>query len=180
MICRTAEVEDGNGAGLMPLPFLIEVLHSAKAPAAMKVKVASATLPYTQPKPSKRPATPTVVADRYGFAVDPVLAKKLRNGIVRLGVLKNRRKPTAKERAAARDSAKKCVHCSRPYSARASKSTSPRTRLGTKKGCSICFVSDGRARNSHRKRTPSSLMSMRAIGRTKSVQKTARGKDCGC
>jgi hypothetical protein len=86
----------------MPLPFLLEVLHDAKAPAVMKVKVASATLPYTHPRQSKRPATPTVVADRHGFAVDPVLAKKLRNEIVRLGVLKKRRRPTAKELAAAR------------------------------------------------------------------------------
>jgi hypothetical protein len=45
---RTSVVEGGNGTGLMPLPFLLEVLHNAKAPAAMKVKVASATLPYPQ------------------------------------------------------------------------------------------------------------------------------------
>jgi hypothetical protein len=63
--------------------------------------VASATLPYTQPKQSNRPATPTVVADRCGFAVDPVLAKKLRNQMARLSVLKKRRKSTAKDRAAA-------------------------------------------------------------------------------
>jgi hypothetical protein len=99
---RTGVVEGGNGTGLMPLSFLLEVLHNAEAPAAMKIKVASATLPYTQPRQSKRPATPTVVADRHGFAVDPVVARKLRNAIARLDVLKRRRKPTVKERAAAR------------------------------------------------------------------------------
>jgi hypothetical protein len=101
LVPQTADAGN-HGAQLMPLPFLLEVLHDAKAPAVMKVKVASATLPYTHPRQSKRPATPTVVADRHGFAVDPVLAKKLRNAIVRLGVLKKRRRPTAKELAAAR------------------------------------------------------------------------------
>jgi hypothetical protein len=99
---RTGVVEGGNGTGLMPLSFLLGVLHNAEAPAAMKIKVASATLPYTQPRQSKRPATPTVVADRHGFAVDPVIARKLRNAVARLDVLKRRRKPTVKERAAAR------------------------------------------------------------------------------
>jgi hypothetical protein len=93
--------QGGHGAELMPLAFLLEVLHNANIPAPMKVKVASATLPYTQPKQSKRPATPTVVADRWGFVVDPVLAKKLCNQMARLSVLKKRRKSTAKDRAAA-------------------------------------------------------------------------------
>jgi len=101
-VTPTGVVEGGNGTGLMPLSFLLEVLHNAEAPAAMKIKVASATLPYTQPRQSKRPATPTVVGDRHGFAVDPVVARKLRNAIARLDVLKRRRKPTVKERAAAR------------------------------------------------------------------------------
>jgi hypothetical protein len=79
----TAAVEGSNGAGLRPLPSLLEVLHNAEAPATMTIKVASATLPYTQPRQPKRPATPTVVVDRHGFAVDPVVARKLRNAIAR-------------------------------------------------------------------------------------------------
>jgi hypothetical protein len=45
--------------------------------------VSLATLPYIHPKQSSRPPKPAVVADRYGFEVDPALAKKLRNKIAR-------------------------------------------------------------------------------------------------
>lgn len=80
-----------NGADLRPLPFLLGVLNDAKAPAAIKVKVASAALPYTHPRQSTRPAKPSVVTDRFGFTVEPTLARKLRNEIARLSVLKKRR-----------------------------------------------------------------------------------------
>jgi hypothetical protein len=49
--------------------------------------VSLATLPYIHPKQSSRPPKPAVVADRYGFEVDPALAKKLRNKIARLAQL---------------------------------------------------------------------------------------------
>jgi hypothetical protein len=55
--------------------------------------VASATLPYTHPRQSNRPAKPRVVADRFGFTVEPALARKLRNEIARLSLLKKRRNP---------------------------------------------------------------------------------------
>jgi hypothetical protein len=78
----------------MPLKLLLEVLNSTKASAAIKVKVASATLPYTHPRRSKRNATPKNDADRLGFAVD---LKKLRNEITRLYTLKKRRNPRPQE-----------------------------------------------------------------------------------
>jgi hypothetical protein len=71
-----AEDERSNGADLMPLPFLLGVLNNAKASAAIKIKLASATLPYTHPKQSKSNATSKVVIDRYNFTVDPALAQK--------------------------------------------------------------------------------------------------------
>jgi hypothetical protein len=89
-----------NGADLMPLPFLLGVLNDAKAPAAIKVKVASAALPYTHPRQSTRPAKPSVVADRFGFTVEPALARKLRNEIARLSVLKKRRNPHLRDQKA--------------------------------------------------------------------------------
>jgi hypothetical protein len=92
-IPEKAEREGGNGTGIMPLPFLLRVLNDAKAPAAIKVKVASATMPYTHPRQSTRPAKPSVVTDRFGFTVEPALARKLRNEIARLSVLKKRRNP---------------------------------------------------------------------------------------
>jgi hypothetical protein len=85
--------EGGNGTGIMPLPFLLRVLNDGKAPAAIKVKVASATMPYTHPRQSTRPAKPSVVTDRFGFTVEPALARRLRNEIARLSVLKKRRHP---------------------------------------------------------------------------------------
>jgi hypothetical protein len=42
----------------MPLPFLLEVLNDAKTPAAIKVKVSLATLPYTHPRQSTQPPKP--------------------------------------------------------------------------------------------------------------------------
>jgi hypothetical protein len=102
-----AHDEGGLGVDLMPLRFLLRVLNDAKAPAAIKVKVASATLPYTHPKQSKS-AQPTVVVDRYGFAADRALAAKLRNEIARLSVLKKRRNPTAKDRKAIQKLKNRC------------------------------------------------------------------------
>ena len=97
-IPEKAEREGGNGTGIMPLPFLLRVLNDAKAPAAIKVKVASATMPYTHPRQSTRPAKPSVVTDRFGFTVEPVLARKLRNEIARFSVLKKRRNPHPRDR----------------------------------------------------------------------------------
>ena len=87
-----------HSADLMPLPFLLGILNNIKTPAAIKVKVASATLPYTHPRLSNRPAKPRVVADRFGFSVEPALARKLRNEIARLSVLKKRRNPHPRDR----------------------------------------------------------------------------------
>jgi hypothetical protein len=84
----------------MPLPFLLGVLNNAKTPAAIKIKVASATLPYTHPRQSNRPAKPRVVADRFGFTVEPALARKLRNEIARLSLLKKRRNPHPRDHKA--------------------------------------------------------------------------------
>jgi hypothetical protein len=89
----TVQDEGGQRADLKPLPFLLEVLNDAKAPPAIKVKVSLATLPYTHPRQSTRPPKPTVVIDRFGFTVEPALARKLRNEIARLSVLKKRRNP---------------------------------------------------------------------------------------
>ena len=83
--------EGGKCPGLMPLDFLLSVIRHPKTPAALQVKVSLATLPYIHPKQSSRPPKPAVVADRYGFEVDPALAKKLRNKIARLAQLKRRR-----------------------------------------------------------------------------------------
>jgi hypothetical protein len=79
--------------GLMPLDFLLSVIRHPKTPAALQVKVSLATLPYIHPKQSSRPPKAAGVADRYGFEVDPALAKKLRNKIARLAQLKRRRSP---------------------------------------------------------------------------------------
>ena len=49
VLAEIPEREGDNGTGLMPLPFLLGVLNDAKAPAAIRVKVASSTLPYTHP-----------------------------------------------------------------------------------------------------------------------------------
>ena len=48
------ERDGANGTGLMPLPFLLAVLNDAKTPAAIMLKVASATMPYTHPRQSTR------------------------------------------------------------------------------------------------------------------------------
>ena len=77
----------------MPLDFLLSVIRHPKTPAALQVKVSLATLPYIHPKQSSRPPKPAGVADRYGFEVDPALAKKLRNKIARLAQLERRRSP---------------------------------------------------------------------------------------
>src|SRR5215831_12681764 len=100
LIREIPEREGGDGTGLMPLPFLLGVLNDAKAPAAIKVKVASATMPYTHPKQSTRPAKPTVVTNRFGFTIEPALARKLRNEIARLSVLKKRRFPHPRDHKA--------------------------------------------------------------------------------
>jgi hypothetical protein len=91
---QAAVGEGDNSADLMPLKLLLEVLNSTKASAAIKVKVASATLPYTHPRRSKRNATPKNVADRLGFVVD---SKRLRNEITSLYTLKKRRNPRPQE-----------------------------------------------------------------------------------
>jgi hypothetical protein len=96
-IAKDGEV---HSADLMPLPFLLGVLNNAKTPAAIKIKVASATLPYTHPRQSNRPAKPRVVADRFGFTVEPALARKLRNEIARLSLLKKRRNPHPRDHKA--------------------------------------------------------------------------------
>ena len=90
----TAGAEEGGKCpGLMPLDFLLSVIQHPKTPAALQVKVSLATLPYIHPKQSSRAPKPAVVADRYGFEVDPALAKKLRNKIARLAQLNRRRSP---------------------------------------------------------------------------------------
>jgi hypothetical protein len=90
--------EGANGTGLKPLPFLLAVLNDDKTPAAIKLKVASATMPYTHPRRSTRPAQPSVATDRFGFTVEPALARKLRNEIARFSVLKKRRNPHPRDR----------------------------------------------------------------------------------
>jgi hypothetical protein len=96
-IAKDGEV---HSADLMPLPFLLRVLNDAKAAAAIKVKVASATLPYTHPRQSNRPVKPRVVADRFDFTVEAALARNLRNEMARLGVLKKRRNPHPRDHKA--------------------------------------------------------------------------------
>jgi hypothetical protein len=94
---RVAAREGDKYAGLMPLPFLLEILNDEKTPANLKVKVSLATLPYTHPRQSKREKQ-AVVADRHGFTVDRALATKLRNEIARVSALKKRRNPRPQDR----------------------------------------------------------------------------------
>jgi hypothetical protein len=82
---------------LMPLDFLHSVIRDAKTPAALQIKVAQAIIPYIRPKRSVRPKRPAVVADRYGFSVDREVARKLRNKVLRLVLLKRRRNPADQE-----------------------------------------------------------------------------------
>jgi hypothetical protein len=82
---------------LMPLDFLQSVIRDAKTPAALQIKVAQAIIPYIRPKRSVRPKRPAVVADRYGFAVDRELARKLRNKLTRISALKPRRNAADQE-----------------------------------------------------------------------------------
>ena len=100
-------MEESLAVDLMPLRFLLRVLDDAKAPAAIKVKVASATLPYTHPKQSS-PVQPTVVVYRYGFSVDRASGSQACNEIARLSVLKKRRHPTAKDRKAIQKLKNRC------------------------------------------------------------------------
>jgi hypothetical protein len=93
------EHEGAIGTGLMPLPFLLAVLNDAKTPAAIKLKVASATMPYTHPRQSTRAPKPSVATDRFGFTVEPALARRLRNEIARFSVLNKRRNPHPRDRA---------------------------------------------------------------------------------
>jgi hypothetical protein len=93
---RVAPREQDKYADLMPLPFLLEVLNDAKTPANLQVKVSVATLPFTHAKQSKQEKQ-AVVADRYGFTIDRVLATKLRNEIARLSVFKKRRNPSPQD-----------------------------------------------------------------------------------
>ena len=55
---------------------------------------------YTHPRQSTRPAKPSVVTDRFGFTVEPALARKLRNEIARLSFLKKRRNPHPRDQKA--------------------------------------------------------------------------------
>jgi hypothetical protein len=88
---------------LMPLEFLLSVMRHPKTPATLRIKVALATQPYIHPRKSSRRPTPVAAAgDRYGFEVEPALAKKLRNEMARLRQLKRRRNPRPKDQKTAR------------------------------------------------------------------------------
>jgi hypothetical protein len=67
--------------------FRAQLSKMAKPSSEPPLAASLATLPYIHPKQSSRPPKPAVVADRYGFEVDPALAKKLRNKIARLAQL---------------------------------------------------------------------------------------------
>jgi hypothetical protein len=125
---------NGN-QNLMPLDFLLAVIKDAKTPAALQMKAATATLPYTHPKQSNRAKHPTIVPDRFGFAVDPALAKKLRNKVARLAQLRRRRNlPPAKRKAIRRlghetDTLIAALQCADPFLYNDKHATEDRERL---------------------------------------------------
>ena len=67
-----------KGADLSPLDFFLEVMRDPEAPVHLRTKAARIAAPFVHPKPaSRKPAL--VIKDPYGFDIDPVAARELRD-----------------------------------------------------------------------------------------------------
>jgi hypothetical protein len=67
-----------KGADLSPLDFFLEVMRDPEAPVHLRTKAARIATPFVHPKPaSRKPAL--VIEDPYGFDIDPVAARELRD-----------------------------------------------------------------------------------------------------
>jgi hypothetical protein len=67
-----------KGADLSPLDFFLEVMRDPEAAVHLRTKAARIAAPFVHPKPaSRKPAL--VIKDSYGFDIDPVAARELRD-----------------------------------------------------------------------------------------------------
>ena len=67
-----------KGADLSPLDFFLEVMRDPEAPVHLRTKAARIAAPFVHPKPaSRKPAL--VIKDPFGFDIDPVAARELRD-----------------------------------------------------------------------------------------------------
>jgi hypothetical protein len=67
-----------KGIDLSPLDFFLEVMRDPEAPFDLRTKAARIVAPFVHPKPaSRKPGL--VINDPYGFVVDPVAAREVRD-----------------------------------------------------------------------------------------------------
>jgi len=83
---RTRMAAGRPAADGSPLAFLMAVMRDADAPPGLRFQVARAITPYVHGKLGTAP-TEVVVDDEYGFAIDPVAARALRDDYVELSRL---------------------------------------------------------------------------------------------
>jgi hypothetical protein len=67
-----------QGADLTPLDFFLTVMRDPDAPFPLRTKAARIVAPFVHPKPSAREAD-LVIDDPFGFVIDPVAARELRD-----------------------------------------------------------------------------------------------------
>jgi hypothetical protein len=67
-----------EGANLSPLDFFLTVMRDPDAPFPLRTKAARIVAPFVHPKPSSRRAD-LVIDDPFGFVIDPVAARELRD-----------------------------------------------------------------------------------------------------
>jgi hypothetical protein len=67
-----------QGANLSPLDFFLAVMRDPDAPFPLRTKAARIVAPFVHPKPSSRRAD-LVIDDPFGFVIDPVAARELRD-----------------------------------------------------------------------------------------------------
>ena len=97
-------MEELNGSGgydeeileLSPLDYLVSVMHDPDAAPRERIKAARAAAPYLHAHPEMADM-PIVIEDPFGFPVDPVVAKEIREDQERAVALRSRRMLTLEE-----------------------------------------------------------------------------------
>jgi hypothetical protein len=126
---RTKTAAGRAAADGSPLAFLLGVKRDPDAPARLRIQVARAITPYVHGKLGTAPAE-VVIDDEYGFVIDPVAARALRDDYVEMDHLVRTRyqrgwdtEPEHKLRDRFTEKGKalaKTVECSRPCKPRRS------------------------------------------------------------
>jgi hypothetical protein len=80
---RTTMAAGRPAADGSPLAFLMGVMRDADAPPGLRIQVARAITPYVHGKLGTAPAE-VVVDDEYGFVIDPVAAREIRDHYVEM------------------------------------------------------------------------------------------------